>query len=97
MYDDDDEIEDEEEGDEEEEEDEDDLLARIEQAYRSDRAKIRVMDDVHELRAQRAEYEQLLASGRLHQAGRLRARDLLELIDDRVTDVKAKRLASRHS
>lgn len=92
MYDDDDDELDEEE--DEEEEDEDDLLARIEHAYRSERARIRASDDGHELRALRTEYVALEASGRLNQAGRLRARDLIELIDDRVTDLKAKRLAS---
>lgn len=86
-----------EEEDEEEAEDPEEVLARIEKAFRSERARIRSTEDLHELRALRAECEALLSNAGAPQAARIRARDLVELVDDRLTDLKAKRLAARRS
>jgi len=80
---------------EEQEDEEEDLLQRIEQAFRGERARIRGCGDLDELRALRAAYASDAAGSRLNQAGRIRARDLIELIDDRVTDLKAQRIAAR--
>jgi hypothetical protein len=85
----------EEEDEEEEGEDPDVVLARIEKAFRTERARIRASVDIGELRALRSEYQALESNARMPQAARIRARDLVELIDDRVTDIKAKRLADR--
>lgn len=94
--DDDDDIEFEDDDDEEEEEeDEEELLARIEKAFRGERARSRACTDLNELRALRPEYQTVESNGTLNQAGRIRAHDLIEIIDDRVTDLKAKRIAAR--
>lgn len=93
-WDNDDEDEDLDEEEEEEEEDEEELFAKIEQAFRTERARIRNSEDLYELRTMRAEYQALDTGGR-SQACRIRARDLIALVDDRVTDLKAKRLAEQ--
>lgn len=79
---------------EDEDEDEDEVFANIERAFRQERAAIRVCDDLHELRRLRATHQALANSG-ARDAGRIRARDLVELIDDRITDLKARRMARR--
>ena len=65
-------------------------LEEVERGYRADRARIRACDDVHELRAMKAEYEAILRRRVLSEAGRVRAGDLIELIDDRITDLRAR-------
>ncbi len=85
--------------DEDEDEDEDDddepdeeqVLRDIESAFRTERARIRGCDDLHELRAIRTECQALAASRDANPAARIRLNDLIELVDDRVTDLKAKR------
>ncbi|MFH1466941.1 MAG: hypothetical protein ABIO70_21340 [Pseudomonadota bacterium] len=77
-----------------EEEDEEAIFAEIEQVFRRERARIRACDDIHELQALRAEYRSTAESG-AREAGRIRARDLIELVDGRITDIKARRLAGR--
>lgn len=79
----------------EEEEDEEELLARIERAFRTERARIRACEDLHELRAMRADHQSLVTNRNAAPAARIRSRDLVELVDDRVTDLKAKRLVAR--
>jgi hypothetical protein len=93
---DDDELDEEEETDDEGEgEDQEEVLARIEKAFRSDRVRIRASNEIAELRRLRSEYQTLESNTEINQAARIRARDLVELIDDRITDLKAKRLADR--
>ncbi len=76
------------------EDDGDQQLYEIERAYRQERATIRACDDLHELRRLRRAHQELADSdGR--EAGRLRAFDLVELIDERITDLRAQRMASR--
>lgn len=75
--------------DADEEEDEEDLLERVESAFRTDRARIRQSDSIYELRLLKVEYQDLESNGRLSQAGRIRARDLMELVDQRITDLRA--------
>lgn len=75
-------------------EDDDEQLYEIERAFRDDRATIRACEDLRELRRLRSAHQDLADSdGR--EAGRIRARDLVELIDERITDLRARRIASR--
>ncbi|MFZ5477356.1 MAG: hypothetical protein ACOZNI_11335 [Myxococcota bacterium] len=80
--------------DDDDDQDEDARLARIETAFRAERALIRACDDVAELRTKRREYQAVLSNGEVIGVGRLRINDLIELIDDRTTDLKAKRFAA---
>ena len=81
--------------DEEEEEDDEEVFGRIERAFRQQRARIRVCEEIHELRTIRTEHV-VLAESAAREAERIRARDLVELVDDRITDLKAQRIARRH-
>ncbi len=78
-----------EEGDELPEED-DALLARLDKAFRELRARVRKSSDLSQLRVWRADQVASLA-GRLTPTVRLRTLDIIEAIDDRVTDVRALR------
>jgi len=82
--------------DEEEDDDEEEQIMLIEQAFRRERAHIRAAEDLHELRSMRTVYQESIAEGQLNQAGRIRSNDLIELIDDKITDVKARRMAARN-
>lgn len=77
------------------EEDPRSVLARVELAYREERARVRGSVDLDELRAMRELYRTQIADGTLHGIGAVRGNDLLEHIDDRITDLKAARLAER--
>lgn len=79
----------------EEEKDEDEHIQRVEAGFGSDRARIQSCGDLDELRGLRAEYQRLETRGGLSMAGRIRAHDLVELIDDRITDIKARRMDRR--
>ena len=86
---------DEEEGDDEDEDDdppaEDDaMLARLDKAYRALRARVRAVSDLSELRTMRSEHTAALA-GRQSPTLRLRTLDIIEAIDDRVTNLRASR------
>ena len=74
----------------------DEMLARLDKAYRALRAKVRASKDLSELRSIRADQTAAL-SGRLTPTVRLRTLDIIELIDDRVTDLRAARTGSRSS
>lgn len=78
-----------------EEEDPGVVLARVERAYREERARVRATVDLDELRTMRELYRTQIADGTLHGIAAVRGNDLLEQIDDRVTDLKAARLAER--
>ncbi len=74
--------------------DDDEQLYEIERAYRHERATILACEDLRELRRLRRAHQELADSdGR--EAGRIRALDLVELIDERITDLRARRMASR--
>ncbi len=69
------------------------VLARVERAYREERARVRASVDLDELRMMRELYRTQVADGTLHGIAAVRGNDLLEHIDDRITDLKAARLA----
>lgn len=78
--------------DEVQEDDEDeDLYARVDRAYRDERAKVRASEDIAELREMRETYQEQLMEGKLPGITGVRANDLIEQIDDRITDLKARR------
>ncbi len=72
--------------------DEETIFQNIEAAFRTERARVRACDDLHELRTIRSEFQALSTSPRANAAARRRINDLIEILDDRVTDIKAKRL-----
>lgn len=85
--------------DDEEEGDEDDDpgteetaegLAALERAFHRLRAQVRASSDVVALRAMRAEYLESLSSP-MSPTTRLRTQDVIDLIDERVTDLRAAR------
>lgn len=95
----DDEAEDEEGGEDEEAAEDDEgasaeedeaALGRLDVAFRALRAKVRASSDLVELRTMRAQYLESLGE-RLSPTVRLRTRDLLEEIDERVTELRARR------
>lgn len=92
--DDDDESDEESEADDDDDDDDgpdedDDMLARLDKAYRETRARVRVAD-LSELRTMQSEHTAALA-GRQSPTVRLRTLDIIELIDARVTDLRASR------
>ncbi len=85
---------DEDDADEDEsDDDEAERLERIEKAFRAERAVVRASDNVGDLRAKRREYQVILANT-ANSVGRLRMNDLIELVDEQVTNLKAKRFAA---
>lgn len=91
-----DEFEDEEiEGGEEEEEEDD--PADIERQFREQRARVRTCVDLDELRRLRSNLRHAVSARTVQGIARVRASDLIELIDDRITDIKAKQIADRRS
>lgn len=71
------------------------LFERVEAAFRSDRAKIRGLADVGDLREMRASYQAQVDDDHLPDIGRVRASDLLSLVEDRITDILARRRDDR--
>ncbi len=67
-------------------------LERIEKAFRTERTRVRACDDIAELRTMRHDYQDILS--RATGVGRLRMHDLIELVDEQVTNLKAKRFAA---
>ena len=65
-------------------------LARLDKEFRKQRARIRAMTDLSELRTLRGEHAEALTE-RLGPMTRLRTQDLIEEIDIRVTDIRASR------
>jgi hypothetical protein len=65
-------------------------LKRLDGAFRALRAKVRASSDLVELRTLRAEHLDSL-SGTLSPTLRLRTQDLIEEIDERVTELRARR------
>ena len=66
------------------------MLARLDKAYGALRAHVRAVSDLSELRTMRSEHAAALA-GRQSPTLRLRTLDIIEAIDDRVTNLRASR------
>ena len=87
-----------EESDDDADDDEDDappaeddaMLARLGKAYRALRAQVRAVSDLSELRTMRSEHTAALV-GRQSPTLRLRTLDIVEAIDERVTNLRASR------
>jgi len=86
-----------EEEEEEEGDDEAEDLEEVERQFRQQRANVRACSDLDTLRQMRANLRHAVSAGTVQGATRIRASDLIELIDDRITDVRAKQLADRRS
>ena len=97
LHDEEDEEEDEDEEDEEDEDEEDEDEADVEREFREQRARVRATVDLDDLRQMRANLRHAVSAGAVRGASRIRATDLIELIDDRITDLRAKQLADRRS
>ncbi len=86
-------------GDDEEEDDEEeddgDNDAAVEATFREERAAIRASVDLADLRRVRRNLQDALADGGLAGVAAARARDLVELIDDRIAELRARQLTGR--
>lgn len=71
-------------------EEDDAFLARLDKAFRATRARIRASTDLAELRTLRANHAASL-SERMTPTTRVRTQDIVELVDERVTDLRAGR------
>jgi len=71
-------------------EEDDDMLARLDKEFRKLRARVRASTDPSELWSMRAEHTAALAE-RQTPTVRHRTLDIIEAIDDRVTDLRARR------
>ena len=80
---------------EEGESDDEGEFERVEAIYRKERAEIRASTNSVDLRDRRSGYERLLRDQDASTIACVRARDLIEQIDNRITDLRAKRLAER--
>ena len=70
-------------------------FARVEAAYRKERAAIRASRDPHDLVERRVSMEELLRDRRQSNIAHTRARDLLGEIEQRELKLRAERLADR--
>lgn len=66
------------------------MLARLDKAYRALRAQVRAGSDLSDLRTMRSDHAAAL-SGRQSPTLRLRTLDIIEAIDERVTNLRASR------
>ena len=89
-------------GEAEDEEEEEDAgkdtaaqFAFVEEFFKTERAAIRRITDVTELRAKRQAYEAALRTPNPSRIGLVRVRDLLTLVEERELDLRAQRLAGR--
>ena len=71
-------------------EEDDEMLGRLDKDFRRLRARVRASTDLSELRSIRADQVGALA-GYLSPTTRLRTLDIMEIIDERVTDLRAGR------
>ena len=69
-------------------------VARADAFFRKNRTFVRACKDVRVLRKMRQEYVEYLDGDEIGDAWRIRLGDLVELIDDRVTDLFAARVVS---
>ncbi|MDP2311270.1 MAG: hypothetical protein Q8P41_00080 [Pseudomonadota bacterium] len=70
-------------------------FARVEAAYRKERAAIRASGDTTDLRLRRQAMEGVLRNGQQSNIAHSRARDLLDEIEQRELRIRAERLATR--
>lgn len=94
----DDQLDDGEEDDEEEEDAGKDTAAQfafVEEFFKTERAAIRRITEVTELRTKRQAYEAALRTPNPSRIGLVRVRDLLALVEERELDLRAQRLAGR--
>lgn len=82
-------------GDDDEEEDDGDNDAAVEATFREERAAVRASIDLPDLRRVRRNLQDALAEGDLAGVAAARARDLVELIDDRIAELRARQLTGR--
>lgn len=75
------------------EDDEDDSDAAVEATFREQRAIVRESRDLGDLRRMRRNLQNAIAGDVLEGVAAARARDLIELIDDRVAELRARQLA----
>ncbi len=80
-------------GDDEEEDGDSD--AAIEATFREERAAVRASIDLPDLRRVRRNLQDALADDSLAGVAAARARDLVELIDDRIAELRARQLTGR--
>ncbi len=79
-------------GDDSDDAEEDDgLHARVEEAFRIDRRAIRASTDAEELRERSAGLERAIRNGQMPGIAGVRARDLIELVDERLTELRSGR------
>lgn len=78
-------------GDDDDPEEDAGLHERVEEAFRSERRSIRASTDSGELREKSADLERAILNGRMPGIAGVRARDLIELIDDRWTELRSGR------
>lgn len=70
-------------------------FAFVEEFFKTERAAIRRITDVTELRAKRQAYEAALQTPNPSRIGLVRVLDLLALVEERELDLRAQRLAGR--
>ena len=80
-------------GDDEEEDGNSD--AAVEATFREERAAVRASIDLPDLRRVRRNLQNALAEGDLAGVAAARARDLVELIDDRIAELRARQMTGR--
>ena len=81
-----------EEGETVDEDDEDNSDASVETTFREERAKVRASSDQPDLRHKRRNLQNALDAEKLHGLNAARARDLVELIDDRIATLRARQM-----
>ena len=84
-----------EEGDGIKEDDEDNSDAAIEASFREQRARVRGSTDAADLRRMRRNLQDALAREALNGLAAARGRDLVELIDDRIAELRARQMIDR--
>lgn len=82
-----------EEGDSEDDDDEDNSDAAVEASFREYRATVRGSSDLADLRRMRRNLQNALDNETIEGLNAARARDLVELIDDRIATLRARQMA----
>lgn len=77
------------------EDDDDEDEAAIEATFREHRAAVRGSNDLADLRRKRRNLQEALADEKLDGLNAARARDLVELIDDRIAEVRAGQMTDK--
>lgn len=77
---------------EDEDDDEDNSDAAVEATFREERAKVRSSTDLADLRRKRRNLQNALDNETIDGLNAARARDLVEIIDDRIAAVRARQM-----